>query len=156
MKKTILTIAFAALAAVFIMSCGGGITKIEGETVDTKYFSLIVPQSWEQNKYNKDENFRIEKKLEDGSWCTITIYSYPDRTSEPAQANSGNVNAGYTDKGDIKFGNLTYNVAIKEGEKPVSNLYTKLTEKGLLLISLFNGSIGDPEVKAIIENITLK
>jgi hypothetical protein len=47
-------------------------------------------------------------------------------------------------------------VAIKEAEKPTSNLYTKLTEKGLLLVSLYNGSIDDPEVKAIIENISLK
>ena len=66
------------------------------------------------------------------------------------------MNAGYTDKGDIKFGNVMYNVAVKEAEKPTSNLYTKLTEKGLLLISLWNGSIEDPEVKAIIENVTLK
>ena len=78
------------------------------------------------------------------------------RNSEPAEANSGNVNAGYTDKGDIKFGNTTYNVAIKEAEKPTNNLYTKLTEKGLMLISIYNGSIDDPEVRAIIENITLK
>ena len=80
----------------------------------------------------------------------------PDRNSEPAEANSGNVKAGYTDKGDIKFGNNTFNVAVKEAEKPTNNLYTKLTEKGLLLISIYNGSLDDPEVKAIIENVTLK
>ncbi len=156
MKKLFFSLVIAAVAAVGMMSCGGGVTKLEGETVETEYFSIIVPQTWEQNKYNTDKNFRIEKKLEDGSWCTMTLYPYPDRTSEPAEANSGNVNAGYTDKGDMKFGNLTYNVAIKEAEKPTSNLYTKLTEKGLLLVSLYNGSIDDPEVKAIIENISLK
>ena len=145
--KKLINFAFAAIAVFTLASCGGGVTKLEGETVETKYYSIIVPQTWEQNNNNKDENFRI---------CTMTIYAYPDRNSEPAEANSGNVNAGYTDKGDIKFGNTTYNVAIKEAEKPTNNLYTKLTEKGLMLISIYNGSIDDPEVKAIIENITLK
>ena len=154
--KKLINFAFAAIAVFTLASCGGGVTKLEGETVETKYYSIIVPQTWEQNNNNKDENFRIMKKQEDGSWCTMTIYAYPDRNSEPAEANSGNVNAGYTDKGDIKFGNTTYNVAIKEAEKPTNNLYTKLTEKGLMLISIYNGSIDDPEVKAIIENITLK
>ena len=156
MKKFFLSFAIATVVVLALASCNGGITKLEGENVDTKYFSLIVPQTWEQNKNNKDDIFRIEKKLEDGSWCTMTFYSYPNRDSEPAKANSGNVNAGYTDKGDMKIGNTTFNVAIKEGEKPTSNLYTKLTEKGLLLISLFNGSIDDPEIKAIIENVALK
>ena len=155
MKKFI-NFALAAVAVFVLASCGGGITKLEGETAETKYYSIIVPQGWEQNSNNKDENFRIMKKLEDGSWCTMTIYAYPDRTSEPSEANSGNVNAGYTDNGDIKFGNYTYNVAVKEADKPTNNLYTKLTEKGLMLISLYNGSIDDPEIKAIIENITLK
>ena len=155
MKKA-LVFAVVATVVIALASCGGGITKLEGEQAETQYYSMIVPQGWEQNANNSDTNFRIQKKLEDGSWCTMTIYAYPDRNSEPAEANSGNVKAGYTDKGDIKFGNVMYNVAVKEAEKPTSNLYTKLTEKGLLLISLWNGSIEDPEVKAIIENVTLK
>lgn len=155
MKKSVI-FAMVAMVVIALTSCGGSVTKLEGEPAETQYYSMIIPQAWEQNANNKDENFRIQKKLEDGSWCTMTIYAYPDRQSEPAEANSGNVNAGYVDKGDIKFGNTTYNVAVKEAEKPTSNLYTKLTEKGLLLISLWNGSIEDPEVKAIIENITLK
>ena len=154
--KTLINFAMAAIAVIVLASCGNGVTKLEGETVETKYYSMIIPQTWEQNSGNKDENFRLMKKLEDGSWCTMTIYAYPDRDSEPAQANFGNVNAGYTDKGDIKFGNTVYNVAVKEVEKPTNTLYTKLTEKGLMLISLYNGSIEDPEIKAIIENITLK
>lgn len=154
MKKFI-NFAMAAFAVIVMASCGGGVTKLDGETVDTKYYSLVVPQTWEQDSHNSDTNFRIMKKLEDGKWATMTIYAYPDRNSEPAEANSGNVNAGYTDKGDIKFGNTTYNVAVKEAT-PTSNLYTKLTEKGLMLISVYAISIDDPEVKAIIENITLK
>jgi len=156
MKKTIISFVVAAFAAIMFNACGNGITKLEGEKLETKYYSMIMPASWEQNSNNKDENFRIQKKLDDGSWCTMTIYAYPDRNSEPAEANSGNVKAGYTDKGDIKFGNNTFNVAVKEAEKPTNNLYTKLTEKGLLLISIYNGSLDDPEVKAIIENVTLK
>ncbi len=137
------------------MSCGSGITKLEGEPAETKYFSLIVPQTWELAKHNTDENFRIEKKLEDGTWATMTFYAYPDRTSEPAEANSGNVRASYIDKGDITFGKTTYNVACKESG-PTTNLYTKLTEKGLLLISVYGILTDDAEVKAIIENVTLK
>ena len=152
--KAIFNFAMAALAVIVMASCGNGITKIEGETVETQYYSLVVPTTWEQNSNNSDTNFRIMKKLDEG-WATMTIYAYPDRTSEPAEANSGNVNAGYTDKGDIKYGNNTFNVAVKE-EKKTSTLYTKLTEKGLMLISVYNISIDDPEVKAIIENITLK
>ena len=155
MKKSVI-FAMVAMVVVALASCGGGVTKLEGEPAETKYYSLIVPQPWEQNVSNTDDNFRLQKKLEDGSWCTMTIYAYPNRDSEPAQANSGNVNAGYVDKGDIKFGNTTYNVAVKEAERPTTTLYTKLTEKGLMLISLWNGSIEDPDVKAIIENITLK
>ena len=155
MKKS-LVFAMVAMVVIALASCDGGITKLEGEQADTKYYSVIIPEGWEQYSSNSDENFRIQKKLEDGSWCTMTLYAYPDRTSEPAEANSGNVNAGYTDKGDIKFGNNTFNVAVKEAEKPSNNLYTKLTEKGLLLISLWNGSLDDPQIKAIIENITLK
>ena len=145
-----------AMVVVALASCGGGITKLEGQQAETKYYSMVIPEGWEEYSSNTDENFRIQKKLEDGSWCTMTLYAYPDRTSEPAEANSGNVNAGYTDKGDIKFGNNTFNVAVKEGEKPTNNLYTKLTEKGLLLVSIWNGSLDDPQIKAIIENITLK
>ena len=156
MKKIIFSFVVAAFAAIMFTACGNGITKLEGETLETKYYTMVMPASWEQNSNNKDENFRIQKKLEDGSWSTMTIYAYPDRTGEPNEANSGNVNAGYTDKGDIKFGNNTFNVAVKEAEKPTNNLYTKLTEKGLMLISIYNGSIDDPEIKAIIENITLK
>ena len=156
MKKIIFSFVGAAFAAIMVTACGNGITKLEGETLETKYYTMVMPASWEQNSNNKDENFRIQKKLEDGSWCTMTIYAYPDRTGEPNEANSGNVKAGYADKGDIKFGNNTFNVAVKEAEKPTNNLYTKLTEKGLMLVSIYNGSIDDPEIKAIIENITLK
>ena len=155
MKKIIFSFVVAAFAAIMFTACGNGVTKLDGEKAETKYYTIIVPQGWEQYANNKDDNFRIMKKAEEG-YCTLTIYAYPDRDSEPAKANSGNVNAGYTDKGDIKFGNTTYNVAVKEVEKPTSNLYTKLTEKGLMLISLYNGSIDDPEIKAIIENVTLK
>ena len=155
MKKVIFNLAMAALAVIVMASCGNGVTKLEGETVDNKYYTMVVPQTWEQYNHNTEDNFRIQKKTDDGKWATITIYAYPDRDSEPAKANSGNVNAGYTDKGDIKFGNTTYNVAVKEAT-PTSNLYTKLTEKGLMLISVYAISIDDPEVKAIIENITLK
>ena len=63
--------------------------------------------------------------------------------------------ASYIDKGDITFGKTTYNVACKESG-PTTNLYTKLTEKGLLLISVYGILTDDAEVKAIIENVTLK
>lgn len=138
-----------------LTACGSGITKLEGEPAETKYYSLIVPQAWELAKHNTDEIFRIEKKLDNGTWATMTFYAYPDRSSEPADANSGNVRAGYTDKGDMTFGKTVYNVACKESA-PTTNLYTKLTEKGLLLISVYGILTDDPEVKAIIENVTLK
>lgn len=167
MKKTII-FAVLAMFVVALGACKGGkdgkngkdgestVTKIDGDKVDTKYYSLVIPKTWEQNANNDDKNFRISKKNTDNTTGTMTIYAYPDRDSEPAKANSGNVNAGATDKGDVTFGKTVYNVAVKEGDRPTTTLYTKLKEKGLLLISVWNLSIDDPEVKAVIENITLK
>ena len=79
MKRVLYIFAIAALA-VTMTSCGSKatgetaetaeseeITALEGETVDTRFYTIIIPQGWQvKDMKTKDYNLYLKKMKEDG------------------------------------------------------------------------------------------
>ncbi len=177
MKKVVFSLAILAATAV-MASCGNKaasgesaenseseqITALEGETVDTRFYTIIIPQGWKvKDMSTKDYNLYLKPLKEDGTEGSgyIRISANEFRTSdkfhEPNErleeflsANKERVN-----KGEMKFGRNTFFV----GENPsfkTFEMYTKLADNGLMNISVATLGIDDAMVKAIIDNIVIK
>lgn len=176
MKRVLYIFAIAALA-VTMTSCGSKatgetaetaeseeITALEGETVDTRFYTIIIPQGWQvKDMKTKDYNLYLKKMKEDGTedrgYIRITANEFrtSDKFHEPKEklADFLSMNSNRVDKGEMKFGRNTYFV----GENPdfkTFELYTKLAGDGLMNISVATVGLDDETVKAIIDNIVIK
>lgn len=179
MKKVLFSFAIAAVAAVMV-SCGNKaanaegeateseqseqVATLEGEMVDTRFYTIIIPEGWKVKDMNtKDYNLYLKKMKEDGSedrgYIRITANEFrtSDKFHEPKEKLDDflSMNTNRVNKGEMKFGRNTYFV----GENPdfkTFELFTKLAGDGLMNITVSSLGLDDETVKAIIDNIVIK
>ena len=158
MKKVFL-FACVALMAAMVVSCGK--KKLEGETIDTKYFSLIMPQGWTKGgSTNPAMGCMIMKDGEVGKQVTMgfhaTEYNKNMKMHDPAEMMQWNVEKkGAVDKGEQEFNGHKYYAYYEENLEKLT-LLTQLADSAVLRIEIKRADLENEEVKTILDNVTIK
>lgn len=159
MKKTLFGFAIVTIA-LLVASCGK--KKLEGETLNTRYYSLIVPNGYKVNGSDPDKSFTIVKLKEDGKgqeegnmWFNFHPYRENETYHEPAEMKNNAVERGEVDKGEQKYGDNTYYVSLDE-EYGKLKFRTKLADNAVLEIYVTGWNFEDPIIKDILDNIVIK
>lgn len=159
MKKVLFSIAIAAVA-LMVASCGE--KKLEGEAVDTQYYSLIVPNGWKYNGTNPSKSLMLMKLKEDGKTTekghigfNVSPFNKNAKYHEPNEMRDEAVRRGEVDKGDLKFGDVTYYTSYSE-EYNRYRLRTKLANDAILQVEVKDMDFEDPMIKDILSNVTIK
>ncbi|MBR1545671.1 MAG: hypothetical protein IJ633_02580 [Prevotella sp.] len=179
MKKALFSFAIAVVATALV-ACGNKtaqnadgtdsataeeqISTLKGETVDTRFYTIIIPENWKvKDLKTKDINLFLKRLKEDGSedrgYMTLHVNEYKkyEKLHEPNEKKDDWVSrsGSRVDKGEMKFGKATYFVG-QDTNLNAYELFTKLGADGVLQISVRDFGIDDETVKAIIENINIK
>ena len=159
MKKTLFGFAIAAVA-LLVASCGK--KELEGEALNTRYYSLVVPNGYKVNGSDPDKSFSIVKLKEDGKgqeegsmWFNFHAYSKTDKYHEPSEMKDMAVERGDIDKGEQQYGGNTYYVSLDE-EYGKLKFRTKLADNAVLEIHVKGWNLEDPIIKEILDNIVIK
>ena len=160
MKKVFL-FACVALMAAMVVSCGEK-KVLEGEVVNTRMFSLIVPNGYKWTGSNPDKGLMILKLSEDGKssekgHLSFNVHPYRKtaKLHEPNELKDAAVQKGCIDKGEQQYAGHTYYVWVDE-EHGKLEMYTKLAEDALLEVSVKDWNFEDPIIKEILDNVTIK
>ena len=160
MKKAIFSFAILAVAAM-IASCGGK-KELEGEAVNTRMFSLTVPNGYKWTSSNPDKGLMILKLAEDGKTSekgSLSFMVLPYRENamahEPSEIRDAAVKRGCIDKGEQQYGGHTYYVVVDE-EYGKLKMYTKLAEDAVLEVDVKDWDFEDPIIKDILDNVNIK
>ena len=159
MKKVLFSCAIAAVA-LLVASCGK--KELPGEPLNTRYYSLIVPEGYKVNGSDPDKSFSIVKLKEDGKsqeegsmWFNFHAYSDNDMYHEPSEMKDKAVERGEIDKGEQQYGGNTYYVS-QDDEYGKLKFRTKLADGAVLEIHVKGWKFEDPMIKEILDNIVIK
>ena len=159
MKKVLFSLAIAAVV-LMVTSCGKKV--LEGEPLDTKYFSLIVPNGWKVNGTNPNKLFMLSKLKEDGKTIEkghigfkVSPFMKNAKFHEPNEMRDEAVRRGEVDKGELQYGGVTYYASYSE-EYNRYKLRTKLADDAVLEVEVKDLDFEDPMIKDILDNVTIK
>ena len=161
MKKVFLFTCVALIAAM-VVSCGEKKKVLEGEAVNTRMFSLIVPNGYKWTGSNPDKGLMILKLKEDGKsseqgHMSFNVHPYRQNAKlhEPNELKDAAVQRGCVDKGEQQYAGHTYYVVLDEKSGKLQ-MYTKLAEDAILEVSVKDWNFEDPIIKDILDNVTIK
>jgi hypothetical protein len=158
--KKVLFFACVALMAAMVVSCK---KKLEGEALNTRYYSLVIPEGYKlSGSSNPDKSFMIVKLKEDGKtsepgsmWFNVHAYSSNDKYHEPEEMKNNAVERGEIDKGEQQYGGKTYYVSLDEQYGKLK-LRTKLADGAVLEVHVKEWNFEDPIIKEILDNVVIK
>lgn len=160
MKKLLFSIAIVA-AGLLVASCGKKV--LEGETLNTRFYTLIVPTGWKYTGTNIDKGLQLKKLNEDGRTTekglinfNVVPYSKIAKLHEPAEMRDYAVEKrGEVNKGDLQYGGVTYYASYSE-EFDRYRLRTKLAEDAVLEVEIKDMDFENPMIKEILDNVVIK
>ena len=161
MKKVLFSLAIV-VATLLVASCGKKV--LEGETINTRYYTVIVPNGYKlSGAINLDKSLMIVKLNEDGKTVekgnmafNVTPFTKTSSTSDPKEMRDHRVkNYGAIDKGEQKHGENTYFVA-QDDENGKLKFYTKLGNDAVLTVDVFGWDFEDPIIGDILDNVVVK
>lgn len=158
--KKYLFLTFAVILAALVTSCK---KQLEGEVVDTKYYTLIVPEGWKQlGSTNKDMNVMITNDIKVGEegHKTIAFLTTEKRltstTSDPAEMLKYALKyKNAEDKGCKTFNGNKYYSYYQEEYKKLTML-VQLADSAYMRVEVKGADIDDEELGVILDNVTIK
>lgn len=161
--KKVFSFACAALIAAMVISCGEKKKVLEGEPLDTRYYSLVIPTGYKlSGSSNPDKSFMIVKLAEDGKttekgnmWFNVVIPNKTFKYTEPSEMKDNAVKNGDIDKGEQQYGGHTYYVS-QDDKYGKLKLRTKLADGAILEVHVKDWNFEDPIIKDILDNVVIK
>lgn len=158
MKKVFL-FACVAMMAAMVVSCGK--KKLEGETIETKYFSVIMPEGWKKGGSSKPEMGCMISKGDDfktqiAMHFNTQEYNPNMKIHDPAEMKQWNVERrGAVDKGEMEFNGHKYYAFYEEKYEKLT-LLSQLADQAVLRIEIKRADLENEEIKTILDNVTIK
>ena len=156
--KKVLAFACVAMMAAMVVSCGK--KKLEGEQVETKYFTVTVPQGWEQGGASQPDlgcMIHLEGTGKQPSISFIAEELTPNmkaKTAAEMQASRIELNS-YADKGEMTFNEHKYYGYYDEQHEKLT-LLADLADNAVLRVVITNTDLENEAVKAILDNVAIK
>jgi hypothetical protein len=146
------------MMAAMVVSCGK--KKLEGEQLETKYFTVTMPQGWEQYGASRPDLECMIHLEGTGKQPTISFMTeeynpnMKAKTAAEMQASRIELN-GYVDKGEMTFNEHTYYGYYDEQYEKLT-LLADLADSAVLRVIITNTDLENEAVKEILDNVEIK
>ena len=156
--KKILLFACVAMVATMVVSCGK--KKLEGEQIETKYFTVTMPQGWEQGGASQPDLSCMIHTEGTGKQPSIAFTAEELNPNMKAQSAAEKKDArismnGYVDKGEMTFNDHKYYGYYDEKYEKIT-LLTDLADNAVLRVVITNTDLENEAVKEILDNVVIK
>ena len=158
MMKKALLFASVALMAAMVVSCGK--KKLEGEAIETKYYTVTMPQGWEKGGATKPDLDCMIHMEGTGKQPSLFFMTEEFNQNMKAHTAAEKKDAAVTmneavDKGEMTFNGRKYYGYYQEKYEKLT-LLSDLADNAVLRINITHTDLENEAVKEILDNVVIK